>query len=252
MTRQRAIERGDGDRILDQGAGIGCAQFERGVVQRGADGPPNVARILDHPCLHQRRHIGIEFLPGAEQLRHARARQLVVGGEPIALEPRACATARTARRSRARGTTADKAACGTSRSIRASGSGSSTCTCSPHKQVALSDHLQVVHDVVVARFLGLPRLAPSACRMGAAGEDGEAVFGRHRGDGSAATRAARPVRPPWSRAARKSPRSAAAGTPSRCARWPRPWRPPRTPAASRARAIWSRRRPRNIPLRFRR
>jgi len=43
VTRQRAIERGDGDCILDQGAGIGCAQFERGVVQLGADGPPNVA-----------------------------------------------------------------------------------------------------------------------------------------------------------------------------------------------------------------
>ncbi len=53
----------------------------------------------------------------------------------------------------------------------------------PAHEVALADHLQVVHHVIVALFLGLPRLAPSAGGMGAGGEDGEAVFASHRRDG---------------------------------------------------------------------
>jgi len=53
----------------------------------------------------------------------------------------------------------------------------------PADQVALPDHLQVVHDVVVAFFLGLPRLAPSGRRMGPGGKDSEPVFASHRRDG---------------------------------------------------------------------
>src|SRR5262249_36562112 len=48
MTRQRAVERRDGNRILDQGAAIGRPQLERRIATRGPDRPPDVAGVLDH------------------------------------------------------------------------------------------------------------------------------------------------------------------------------------------------------------
>ena len=51
----------------------------------------------------------------------------------------------------------------------------------PAQQISLSDHLQVVHDGVVASLRSLLRVAPDGGRMGASGENGEAVLSRHLG-----------------------------------------------------------------------
>jgi hypothetical protein len=45
-----------------------------------------MARIGDDAGLHQRRHIGVELLLVVEQLRHAGARLLVIGGETVAFK----------------------------------------------------------------------------------------------------------------------------------------------------------------------
>src|SRR6516225_5168078 len=47
------------------------------------------------------------------------------------------------------------------------------------QHVAPTDHLQVVHDVVVAFGLGLLRLVPDRGRMRAGGEYGEPVWGNY-------------------------------------------------------------------------
>ena len=115
MAGKRAVERGDGDGVLHQRAGIRRPQFERRMLERGADRPPDVARILDDAGPHQRADIGVEFLAVAEQLRHAGARQFVVGGKPVALEPGRPTIARTATRSTARRTAAGRAGSAASR-----------------------------------------------------------------------------------------------------------------------------------------
>ena len=53
------------------------------------------------------------------------------------------------------------------------------------QQVALADHLQVVHDLVVTLLRGLQSGAPQRGRVSAGCEDGQAVFGCHGGDGLA-------------------------------------------------------------------
>ena len=53
----------------------------------------------------------------------------------------------------------------------------------PAQKIALADHLQVVHDRVIAVFLGLLGLSPSRGRMRAGRENGETIFGSNRGDG---------------------------------------------------------------------
>ncbi len=54
----------------------------------------------------------------------------------------------------------------------------------PAQEIALADHLQVLHDRVVALLCGLLGLAPERSRMRAGRQNGEAVIGGHRGDGS--------------------------------------------------------------------
>ena len=63
------------------------------------------------------------------------------------------------------------------------------------QHVALPDHLQVVHHRVVALLRGLQRVAPERGRMGAGGQDREAVLGGNRRQGLAQARAIRRARP---------------------------------------------------------
>ncbi len=184
MASDRAIERGDGDGILDQRAGIGRAQLERRIAQGWADRPPDVARIRDHAGAHQRRHIGVEFLLRAEQVRHAGARQLVVGGEPIPFQSRASRLPerRGGRKGEEQRQIGQHSIHHVDALVRI---GQLDVHVQPAQEVALTDHLQVVHDAVVALFIGLLRAAPGGGRMGAGGQDGKPMLGRHRGDGSA-------------------------------------------------------------------
>ena len=232
--------------VLDQGAAIGRAQLERRVLERGADRPPHEARILHHPGAHQGRHIGVEFLLGAKQLRHAGARQLVIGGEPIALEP-------------GRPRVPERRGCRQRHEQRKIGQHARhhvdalvrvrqlDMHMHAAQHVALTDHLQVVHDGVVALGRALLHVAPGRGRMRAGGEDREPVLGRDPGQGLAqetqllargrhvGVRQGRDLRPATA-GARRSP-----------ARRSRSWRLPGMPPAWPAPPTWCRRRPERIP-----
>ena len=147
------------------------------MLERGPHRPPDVARILHHAGLHQRIDIGVELLLGAKQLRHAGARQLVVGRQPIALEPgRPRAPER--RRGRKRNEQRQIGQHPRHHVDPVVGVRQLDMHVQPAQHVALADHLQVVHHRVVALALGLLRPAPVGGRMRAGGEDGEAVVGR--------------------------------------------------------------------------
>ncbi len=228
----------------------GARSSSVGLRSDGPDRPPDIARILDHAGAHQRGHIGVEFLAGAEQLRHAGARQLVIGGEPVALEPRAprLPERRGGREREEQRQIGQHSIHHVDPLVRI---GQLDMHVQPAQEIALADHLQVVHDGVVALFVGLLRAAPGGGRMRAGGENGEAVFGRHRGDGLAqmAQLRARIRHVDVGRGHHLDLRLQELRRD--CGRRPQPWQPRRRPAACRARATSSPRRPGNIPLRFR-
>ena len=180
MAHQTAVERGDRDRVLDQCATIGRAQLQRRMIERRPDRPPDVARIVDHAGAHHRGNIGIELLLGAKQRRHTRARQLVIGGQPIALEPGAARLperrgGRQRQKQRQKG---DHAAHHVDPAV---GVRHFDMHVHAAQHVASPDHLQIVHDGNVALLLGLHRSGPQRGRMSAGGENGEAVLGRDCG-----------------------------------------------------------------------
>ena len=54
----------------------------------------------------------------------------------------------------------------------------------PAQQIALADHLQVVHHGVVTLLVGLLGLAPERRRVRAGSQNGKAISGRHVRDGA--------------------------------------------------------------------
>ena len=146
------------------------------MQERGADRPPHIARILHHAGAHQGRHIGVELLLGAEQLRHAGARQLVIGGEPVALEPGRARIPE--RRGRRQGHEQRQIGQHPRHHVDPLvGLGQLDMHMHPAQHVALADHLQVVHDGVVAHGIALLHVVPCRGRMGAGGEDRQPVLG---------------------------------------------------------------------------
>ena len=179
-TSRRASERHSAAIAMvssSQRRAVRRAQLQGRMLERGPHRPPDVARILHHAGLHQRLDIGVELLLVAEQLRHAGARQLVVGREPIALEP---GRPRTPERRRGRERDEQRQIGQHARHHvdAVVGVRQLDMHVQPAQHVALADHLQVVHHRVVALALGLLRAAPVGGRMRAGGEDGEAVVGR--------------------------------------------------------------------------
>ena len=151
------------------------------MLERGTDRPPYVARILHHAGAHQGRHIGVELLLGAEQLRHAGARQLVVGGEPVAFEPgrpriperRGCCQGHEQRK------IGQHAGHHVDALVRI---GQLDMHVHAAQHVALADHLQVMHDGVVALGTALLHVVPGRGRMGAGGEDRQPMLGGGLGE----------------------------------------------------------------------
>ena len=229
---------------------IGRAQLERRMLERGPHRPPDVARILHDAGAHQRRHVGVELLAPAEQLRQPGARQLVIGGEPVALEP-----GRTRLPERRGGSERheqrDVGQHAAHHVDAVVGIGQLHVHVQAAQHVAVPDHLQVVHHRVVALLRRLLRPLPERRRMGAGGEDGEAVLGRDRRH----------------RVAKEAQLGACllhAGMGDRrhfdlrlqefavgCGRRSLPAPAPGRPAASRARPTSSRHRRENTPLQFR-
>ena len=179
--RQRAVERRDRDRIFHQGAGVGRPQFEGGVLQRGAQRPPDVARILDHAGPREGCDIGVEILASAKQFRDTRARQLVICGQPIALQP---GRARAPER-RGGGERDEQRQIGQHPrhhvdpvlAVR-----QLDMDVQPAQHVALADHLQIVHHRVVAVGRRLERCFPGRGRVRAGREDRKPVLRRDRRD----------------------------------------------------------------------
>ncbi len=162
--------------VLDQRAAIGRPQLERGMLERRADRPPHIARIRHHAGAHQGRHIGVELLLGAEQLRHAGARQLVIGGEPIALEPGRARVPE--RRGRRQGHEQRQIGQHAGHHVDPLvGIGQLDMHVHAAQHVALADHLQVMHDGVVAHRIALLHVVPCRGRVGAGGEDRQAMLG---------------------------------------------------------------------------
>ena len=179
MTRNGAIERRNCNCILDQRAAVGRAQLQRRIDQRRADGPPDEARILDDAGAHQRAHIGIEFIARAEELRHAGAGQLVVGGKPVTFQ--AGAAPLPERRGRRE--------CKKERKIRQHpvhdvdpviGIRQLHMHVHPAQEIAPPDHLQIVHHDVVALLRRRLRTGPQRARMRAGRENAIAMLGGDR------------------------------------------------------------------------
>ena len=72
--------------ILEPGAHVGDAHLERGKAGGGAQVPPDLARVLDDVVAHEQIDGVAVLLPALEAAGQARARQLLVGGEAVALE----------------------------------------------------------------------------------------------------------------------------------------------------------------------
>ena len=154
----------------------GARSSERRIFQRRPDRPPQMAGVLDGAGAHHRRDIFVVVAVAAEQFGQPGARQFIVGGEPITFQPGGAALPE-----RRRGRQRDE-----QRQIRqhprhhvdpARRIGKLDMDVHAAQHVALADHLQHVHDMGVAVLGRLHRLRPARRRMGAAGEDGQAVLG---------------------------------------------------------------------------
>lgn len=88
QAHEAAEQGGDAERIVEPRAGIGDAQFQRRELDRGAQRPPQEARIGDGA---RAGHDGDEPRMGGgigKKLRQAGAGQLAEDAEPVRLEPR--------------------------------------------------------------------------------------------------------------------------------------------------------------------
>ena len=154
------------------------------MLERGPDRPPHEARILHHARLHQRRDIGVVLGLGTEQFRHAGARQLVIRGEAITLQPgRARAPERRGGRERDEQRQVGEHAHHDVDPVVRIRQLDMHVQAAQH--VALADHLQIFHHVVVALRRRLARRRPGRGRMRADREDREPMLGRDVRDGLA-------------------------------------------------------------------
>ena len=135
--------------VVEPGAAVRRAQLQGRIFQRRQDRPPQMAGVLDGAGAHHGRDVFVVVAVAAEQFRQPGARQLVVGGEPVAFEPGGAALPEW-RRGRQR----DE-----QRQIRqhprhhvnpARRIGKLDMDVHAARPIALADHLQHVHDMSVA------------------------------------------------------------------------------------------------------
>ena len=87
QSQDAAIERGNGDAVLDQRADIGDAHFESRKARGRSQVPPDLGGILDQARIHQKFDGTLIFAIGRELVWHAGARELVEYRQPVGFEP---------------------------------------------------------------------------------------------------------------------------------------------------------------------
>ena len=217
---QGPIERRDRHRIVEAGAAIRRAQLQGRIFERGPDRPPQMTGVRHRAGAHHGVDIGVVFRGGAEQFRQAGARQLVIGGETIALQSGGVALPE-----RRRGGERDK-----QRQIRqharhhvdpARRIGELDMDMHAAQHVALADHLQIVHHLGVTVFRAFAptraRTPADACRR----PGSQARARRRRPPRLAAAGAVRCRASSARNAARSPPRFGPAKTRGRYAHWRR-------------------------------
>ncbi len=175
-AHQAAEQRGDRHRIVEPGAAVGDAQLDGRVVERGPHRPPDIARVRDDLGADQRLDEVAVVLVGAEQFRQAGARQLVIGGEPVADQAGQVALPER-RGSREREQQRQKRRQPHDQIDAGVDVGHRHMHVHAAQHVARADHLQVVHDGAVARLRRHGLLRPEGEREGAHGGEAELALG---------------------------------------------------------------------------